>query len=179
VRRALAIQLIINRELGLNKNENPLQGSFIIEELTDLVEEAVLMEFERLSSRGGVLGAMERQYQRTKIQEESLYYEQQKESGAYPIVGVNTFISKEGSPFEIPEELIRSTVEDKDRQISNLRAFQQRNEDTAKESLEALQSAAVRGENLFAQLMETAKVASLGQMSRALYDVGGQYRRNM
>ncbi len=179
VRRALAIQLIINRELGLNKNENPLQGSFIIEELTDLVEEAVLLEFERLNSRGGVLGAMERQYQRTKIQEESLYYEQQKESGAYPIVGVNTFLSKEGSPFQIPKELIRSSSEDKDRQITNLRAFQHRNREAAETALADLQKAAVQGDNLFESLMEAAKVASLGQMSRALYDVGGQYRRNM
>jgi methylmalonyl-CoA mutase len=179
VRRALAIQLIINSELGLNKNENPLQGSFIIEELTDLVEEAVLAEFERISSRGGVLGAMERQYQRTTIQEESLYYEQQKESGQYPIVGVNTFLSKEGSPFEIPNELIRSTDDDKNRQISNLRAFQERNQAMAGEALDALQQTAVQGENIFSQLMETAKVASLGQMSQALFDVGGQYRRNM
>ena len=179
VRRALAIQLIINRELGLAKNENPLQGSFIIQELTDLVEEAVLMEFERLNSRGGVLGAMERQYQRTKIQEESLYYEQQKESGQYPIIGVNTFLSKAGSPFEIPKELIRSTTEDKDRQIANLRAFQDRNTEAAEKALTDLQQAAVHGHNVFNQLMETAKVASLGQMSRALYEVGGQYRRNM
>ncbi|HEX6302524.1 MAG TPA: methylmalonyl-CoA mutase family protein [Acidimicrobiia bacterium] len=179
VRRAMAIQLIINQELGLNKNENPLQGSFIIEELTDLVEEAVLTEFERLNSRGGVLGAMERQYQRTKIQEESLYYEQKKESGEYPVVGVNTFISKEGSPFEIPKELRRSSAEVKDRQIANLRAFQERNEEAAEQSLAELQRVAVHGENIFAQLMETAKVASLGQMSRALYQVGGQYRRNM
>ena len=179
VRRALAIQLIINKELGLNKNENPLQGSFIIEELTDLVEEAVLAEFERLNSRGGVLGAMERQYQRTKIQEESLYYEQQKESGEYPIVGVNTFLSKEGSPFEMPKELIRSTDDDKDRQIDNLAAFKNRNAGAAEQSLLDLQKAAVHGDNIFRQLMETAKVASLGQMSRALYDVGGQYRRNM
>ena len=179
VRRALAIQLIINKELGLNKTENPLQGSFIIEELTDLVEEAVLMEFERINSRGGVLGAMERQYQRTKIQEESLYYEQEKESGRLPIVGVNTFLSKEGSPFVVPDKLVRSTTEDKNRQISNLRAFQDRNKDRAEESLAELQRVAVHGENIFSQLMETAKVASLGQMSRALYDVGGKYRRNM
>ena len=179
VRRALAIQLIINKELGLNKNENPLQGSFIIEELTDLVEEAVLAEFERLNSRGGVLGAMERQYQRTKIQEESLYYEQKKESGEYPVVGVNTFISKDGSPFVIPEKLIRSTSEDKDRQIANVRSFQERNERVAGESLAELQRVAVHGENVFEQLMETAKLASLAQMSQALYDVGGQYRRNM
>ena len=179
VRRALAIQLIINRELGLNKTENPLQGSFIIAELTDLVEEAVLMEFERISGRGGVLGAMERQYQRTKIQEESLYYETQKESGEYPVVGVNTFLSKEGSPFVIPTELRRSTDEQKDRQISNLRAFQERNKEAADESLTELQRVAVMGENTFGQLMETSKVASLGQMSQALYEVGGQYRRNM
>ena len=179
VRRAVAIQLIINRELGLTKNENPLQGSFIIEELTDLVEEAVLLEFERINSRGGVLGAMERQYQRTKIQEESLYYEQQKESGLYPIVGVNTFISKAGSPFVVPEELIRSTTTDKDRQITNVRAFQDRNTETGPPALAALQQVAVTGGNIFNQLMETAKVASLGQMSRALYGVGGQYRRNM
>ena len=179
VRRALAIQMIINRELGLAKNENPLQGSFVIEELTDLVEEAVLLEFERLNSRGGVLGAMERQYQRTKIQEESLYYEQQKESGAYPVVGVNTFLSKEGSPFVIPDELIRSTDDDKKRQIDNVRAFQERHSEPAARSLGELQTVAVGGGNLFEQLMETAKHASLGQMSSALYQVGGQYRRNM
>jgi methylmalonyl-CoA mutase len=179
VRRALAIQLIINKELGLNKNENPLQGSFVITELTDLVEEAVLAEFERLNSRGGVLGAMERQYQRTKIQEESLYYEQKKESGEYPVVGVNTFLSKTGSPFEMPKELIRSTTEAKDRQIANLRAFQERNQEAADRSLRDLQDAAEHGGNVFAQLMETAKVASLGQMSSALYAAGGQYRRNM
>ncbi len=179
VRRAVAIQLIINRELGLTKNENPLQGSFIIEELTDLVEEAVLLEFDRLSSRGGVLGAMERQYQRTKIQEESLYYEQEKEAGRYPVVGVNTFVSKEGSPFVIPKELIRSTDADKDRQIANVRAFRERNKDRARQALDDLQRVAVAGGNVFAQLMETAKVASLGQMSHALYEVGGRYRRNM
>jgi methylmalonyl-CoA mutase len=179
VRRAMAIQLIINRELGLAKNENPLQGSFIIEELTDLVEQAVLLEFDRLNSRGGVLGAMERQYQRTKIQEESLYYERLKESGEYPIVGVNTFLSKEGSPFVIPTELIRSTDEAKNRQITNLRAFQERNRDVSEQSLRDLQAAAVGGENLFAQLMETSKTASLGETSNALYNVGGQYRRNM
>ena len=179
VRRALAIQLIINRELGLAKNENPLQGSFIIDELTALVEEAVLIEFERLNSRGGVLGAMERQYQRTKIQEESLYYEQQKEAGSYPIIGVNTFLSKEGSPFVIPEELIRSTDADKRQRIEELDAFKARNSEVVDESLESLQRSAVDGENIFARLMETSKVASLGQMSNALYEVGGQYRRNM
>ncbi|HEY5889871.1 MAG TPA: methylmalonyl-CoA mutase family protein [Acidimicrobiia bacterium] len=179
VRRAMAIQLIINRELGLAKNENTLQGSFIIEELTDLVEEAVLAEFDRINSRGGVLGAMERQYQRTKIQEESMYYEQQKESGEYPIVGVNTFISKEGSPFQIPEELIRSTEDDKQRQIANLRAVQDRNAAVVDQELTSLQMAAIRNANLFEALMTTSRFASLGQMSHALYDVGGQYRRSM
>jgi methylmalonyl-CoA mutase len=179
VRRALAIQLIINQELGLTKNQNPLQGSFIIEELTDLVEEAVLAEFDRINSRGGVLGAMERQYQRTKIQEESLYYEQQKESGAYPVVGVNTFLSKEGSPFVVPQALIRSSDEAKKRQIANVRAFQERNRDRSGPALADLQATAISGGNIFDRLMETAKVASLGQMSHALYEVGGQYRRNM
>ena len=179
VRRALAIQLIINQELGLAKNQNPLQGSFVIEELTDLVEEAVLAEFDRLNSRGGVLGAMERQYQRTKIQEESLHYEQQKEAGLYPVVGVNTFLSKEGSPFVVPGALIRSTDQDKERQIANVRAFKERNAEVAESALEQLQKTAVSGGNIFGQLMETAKVATLGQMSHALYEVGGQYRRNM
>ncbi len=179
VRRALAIQLIINQELGLAKNQNPLQGSFVIEELTDLVEEAVLAEFDRLNSRGGVLGAMERQYQRTKIQEESLHYEQQKEAGLYPVVGVNTFLSKEGSPFVVPHALIRSTDQDKERQIANVRAFKERNAEVAGSALEQLQKTAVSGGNIFGQLMVTAKVATLGQMSHALYEVGGQYRRNM
>jgi methylmalonyl-CoA mutase len=179
VRRAVAIQLIINRELGLNKNENPMQGSFIIEELTDLVEEAVLAEFERISTRGGVLGAMERQYQRTKIQEESLHYEQQKQSGAYPVVGVNTFLSKDGSPFVIPAELVRSTEEDKDRQIGNVEAFRNRNQGRAEPALARLQQTAIHNGNLFETLLETTKVASLGEMSHALYDVGGKYRRNM
>ena len=137
------------------------------------------MEFERLNSRGGVLGAMERQYQRAKIQEESLSYEQRKESGEYPIVGVNTFLSKDGSPFEMPKQLIRSTDDDRNRQIANLRAFQDRNDVAAKVGLADLQKTAVHGDNLFHQLMETSKVASLGQMSSALYEVGGQYRRNM
>jgi methylmalonyl-CoA mutase len=179
VRRAMAIQLIINRELGLNKNENSLQGSFIIEELTDLVEDAVYAEFERLNDRGGVLGAMERQYQRTKIQEESLYYERLKESGELPIVGVNTFIGSDGSPFIIPNEVVRASDEAKNRQISNVAAFHTRNADTADTALGHLQKSAVRGANLFDALMEAAKVASLGQMSDALYQVGGQYRRSM
>ncbi|MEX0757090.1 MAG: methylmalonyl-CoA mutase family protein, partial [Acidimicrobiia bacterium] len=179
VRRAMAIQLIINRELGLNKNENPLQGSFIIEELTDLVEEAVYAEFERLNDRGGVLGAMERQYQRTKIQEESLYYERQKESGELPIIGVNTFLGSDGSPFIIPNEVVRAGDEAKNRQIANVRAFHARNAETAPSALRELQATATKGGNLFDALLETAKVASLGQMSHALYQVGGQYRRSM
>jgi methylmalonyl-CoA mutase len=179
VRRALAIQLIINRELGLAKNENPLQGSFIIEELTDLVEEAVLAEFESITARGGVLGAMERQYQRTRIQEESLYYERRKESGELPIIGVNAFLSAEGSPFQVPSQLIRSSAADKDRQISNLAAFQNRNLEVAPMALARLQRTATSSGNVFEVLMETAKVASLGQITRALYEVGGRYRRNM
>ena len=179
VRRALAIQLIINRELGLAKNENPLQGSFIIEELTDLVEEAVLAEFDRIDSRGGVLGAMERQYQRTRIQEESLHYERMKESGQYPVVGVNTFLSKEGSPFEEPDGLVRATDEAKQAQIRSLEAFQDRNAGKLSPALERLAAAASAGENTFAALMEVSKIASLGQITRCLYDVGGRYRRSM
>jgi methylmalonyl-CoA mutase len=179
VRRALAIQLIINRELGLAKNENPLQGSFIIEELTDLVEEAVLAEFERISSRGGVLGAMERQYQRQKIQEESLYYEKMKESGQYPIIGVNTFLDEDGSPFEVPEKVVRATDEQKQRQIENLRAFQERNAERAPAALDGLARAATSQKNTFDALMDAAQVASLGQITNRLYEIGGQYRRNM
>lgn len=179
VRRAMAIQLIINRELGLAKNENPLQGAFIIEELTELVEEAVLGEFKRISDRGGVLGAMETMYQRGKIQEESLYYETLKHSGEYPIVGVNTFLNKNGSPTIIPSEVIRSTEEEKQIQISNLAAFQKRNSGIAATQLQELQVAAVKNRNIFAQLMEACKICSLGQISHALYEVGGQYRRNM
>ncbi len=179
VRRALAIQLIINRELGLAKNENPLQGSFIIEELTDLVEEAVLAEFDRLTSRGGVLGAMERQYQRSKIQDESMRYERQKESGAYPIVGVNTFLSGSGSPFQVPEQVIRSTDEDKDRQVAAVRTFRSRDPKRTGDALEDVARAAVGGRNVFDALMEASKWCSLGQLSSALFDVGGRYRRNM
>jgi isobutyryl-CoA mutase len=179
VRRAMAIQLIINRELGLAKNENPLQGSFIIEELTDLVEEAVLAEFDRLTDRGGVLGAMERMYQRSKIQEESLLYERMKLSGELPIVGVNTFLSAEGSPFVIPDEIIRSTGEDKQRRIEAVRAFQERNAKEAELVLARLQKTALEGGNTFEALMEATKVASLGQLAHALYEVGGRYRRNM
>jgi methylmalonyl-CoA mutase len=179
VRRAVAIQLIINKELGLNRNENPSQGSFLIEELTDLVEEAVLLEFDRLNDRGGVLGAMETMYQRTRIQEESLRYEQLKSSGELPIVGVNTFLSKDGSPFVRPAELIRSSDEDKDQLVAEVSALHERNEKEAAEVLDHLQRAALSGGNTFEALMDAAKVCSLGQMSAALYAVGGRYRRNM
>jgi len=179
VRRAMAIQLIINRELGTAKNENPNQGSFLIEELTDLVEEAVLTEFDRLTERGGVLGAMERMYQRNKIQEESLYYEHQKHTGELPLIGVNTFLNKKGSPTIIPGEVIRSTMEEKEQQIQNLKAFWKRNEAKSENELKKLKEVAINNGNLFAQLMETAKYCSLGQITHALYEVGGQYRRNM
>lgn len=182
VRRAMAIQMIINREFGLAKNENPLQGAFIIEELTELVEEAVLEEFMRLNDRGGVLGAMETQYQRSKIQEESLYYEHMKHSGELPIIGVNTFINpKTLDPSFIPPkiELARATAEEKQQQIRNLQEFQQRHQNEASAALRKLQETAQSGGNIFAELMETVKVASLGQITRALYEVGGKYRRNM
>lgn len=179
VRRAMAIQLIINRELGLAKNENPLQGSFIIEELTDLVEEAVLAEFDKITERGGVLGAMETMYQRGKIQEESLYYETLKHTGEYPIIGVNTFLSSKGSPTVIPAEVIRSTTEEKETQIANLHALWERSGDAGTEALKRLQAVAVRGGNVFEELMETVKTCSLGQITQALFQVGGQYRRNM
>jgi methylmalonyl-CoA mutase len=179
VRRAMAIQLIINRELGTAKNENPNQGSFLIEELTELVEEAVLTEFKRITERGGVLGAMERMYQRNKIQEESLYYEHQKHTGEYPIVGVNTFLSKNGSPTIIPQEVIRSTKEEKEFQITALNNFKKRHSVTSEEALKKLQHVATNNGNLFAELMETVKHCSLGEITHALYEVGGQYRRNM
>jgi methylmalonyl-CoA mutase len=179
VRRAMAIQMIINRELGTAKNENPVQGSFLIEELTDIVEEAVLAEFDRITDRGGVLGAMERMYQRNKIQEESLYYESLKHSGELPIVGVNTFLNKKGSPTLLPGEVIRSTPQEKERQIKNLRAFRKRNRSVSADALKKLQHVAVKNENLFTELMETVKHCSLGEITHALYEVGGQYRRNM
>ncbi|MCS6917272.1 MAG: methylmalonyl-CoA mutase family protein [Chitinophagales bacterium] len=179
VRRAMAIQLIINRELGLAKNENPLQGSFIIEELTDLVEEAVMAEFDRINERGGVLGAMESMYQRGKIQEESLYYETLKHSGQYPIIGVNTFLSSTGSPTVIPAEVIRSTQEEKELQITRVRELHQRHGDKASALLKNLQQAATTANNLFEHLMECTKYCSLGQITQALFEVGGQYRRNM
>jgi methylmalonyl-CoA mutase len=179
VRRAMAIQLIINRELGTAKNENPNQGSFLIEELTDLVEDAVMTEFNRITERGGVLGSMERMYQRNKIQEESLYYEHQKHTGELPLIGVNTFLSKNGSPTILPQEVIRSTTEEKEQQISNLNAFWKRNESRSKNELQKLKEVAVNNGNLFACLMDTVKYCSLGQITNALYQVGGQYRRNM
>ncbi|MDQ3291924.1 MAG: methylmalonyl-CoA mutase family protein, partial [Bacteroidota bacterium] len=179
VRRAMAIQLIINRELGLAKNENPLQGSFIIEELTDLVEEAVLIEFDRITERGGVLGAMETMYQRSKIQEESLYYETLKHTGEYPIVGVNTFLSSNGSPTIIPSEVIRATEEEKQYQIKMLELLHVRHSGIAEEKLKRMQEIAVQQKNIFEELMETVKFCSLGQITNALFAVGGQYRRNM
>ncbi len=179
VRRALAIQLSINKELGLAKNENPIQGSFIIEELTDLVEEAVLSEFDNITDRGGVLGAMETGYQRSKIQEESLYYETLKNSGELPIIGVNTFLSKEGSPVEIPEEVIRSTEQEKMSQINSLNNLHKAKKDDIELQLRKLQSAAIAGENIFAPLMEAAKFCSLGQITHALFEIGGMYRRSM
>jgi methylmalonyl-CoA mutase len=180
VRRAVAIQLIISRELGLNYCENPWQGSFAIEELTDLVEEAVYAEFDRISERGGVLGAMDTMYQRGKIQEESLYYESKKHDGSYPIVGVNTFMPKPGQEEEVHElELIRSSEDEKKRQIENVRAFQKRHADDAPSALEALQRVARERGNVFAELMHTVKSNSLGDISAALYAVGGEYRRNM
>jgi len=179
VRRAMAIQLIINKELGLAKNENPLQGSFIIEELTDLVEEAVYLEFDRITERGGVLGAMETMYQRGKIQEESMHYEMLKHTGEYPIIGVNTFLSSEGSPTIVPGEVIRATKEEKESQIATLNNLHQRNEAEAEKHLNALKKAAVANENVFEKLMEAVKYCSLGQITQALYQVGGQYRRNM
>jgi isobutyryl-CoA mutase len=181
VRRAMAVQMIITKELGLARNENPLQGAYIIDELTDLVEEAVLAEFERIDQRGGVLGAMETQYQRSKIQDESMLYEDRKHSGELPIVGVNTFLNPRAGEegYQIPGELARATVEEKEQQIRNLRAFQQRNKEQAPQALKRLQDAAVAGGNIFAELMDTVKVASLGQITKALYEVGGEYRRNM
>ena len=179
VRRAMAIQLIINKELGLAKNENPIQGAFIIEELTDLVEAAVLEEFDRITERGGVLGAMETMYQRSKIQEESLYYETLKHTGEFPIIGVNTFLSSKGSPTIIPAEVIRATEEEKQYQIDMLNNLHQTNGDKVNQYLSDLQDAAIKNENLFAQLMEATKICSLGQITSALFQVGGQYRRNM
>jgi methylmalonyl-CoA mutase len=179
VRRALAIQLVINKEFGLSKNENPTQGSFIIEELTDLVEAAVLAEFRALSERGGVLGAMERMYQRSKIQEESLYYETLKHDGTLPIIGVNTFLDPKGSPTVTPAEVIRATAEEKDYAITARDAFWKRNAAAAPGALDQVKRSALDGQNVFTALMEACKVCTLGQLSKALYQVGGQYRRSM
>jgi methylmalonyl-CoA mutase len=179
VRRAMAIQLIINKELGLTKNENPIQGAFIIEELTDLVEDAVLLEFDRITERGGVLGAMETMYQRSKIQEESMYYETLKHNGEFPIIGVNTFLSSKGSPTVVPEEVIRATEEEKQFQIQTKDLLNTANFEKVEEQIAILQEAAIQNENLFDKLMEATKVCSLGQITEALFKVGGQYRRNM
>ena len=179
VRRAMAIQLIINKELGLAKNENPLQGSFIIEELTDLVEEAVLLEFERITERGGVLGAMETMYQRSKIQEESMHYEMLKHTGEFPIIGVNTFLNSKGSPTIIPSEVIRATKEEKEYQIKMLQQLIANNSSDSINQIESLQHSAIQNQNIFEVMMEAAKICSLGQITNALFEVGGQYRRNM
>jgi methylmalonyl-CoA mutase len=175
----MAIQLIINKELGLAKNENPLQGSFIIDELTDLVEEAVYREFDSITERGGVLGAMETMYQRGKIQEESLHYEMLKHTGEFPIIGVNTFLSSEGSPTLIPGEVIRATSEEKEGQIQTLVQLHRAGADQVSEQLKKVKKAAISNENVFECLMEASKFCSLGQLTQALYEVGGQYRRNM
>jgi methylmalonyl-CoA mutase len=179
VRRAMAIQLIINKELGLSKNENPIQGAFIIEELTDLVEEAVLTEFDRITERGGVLGAMETMYQRSKIQEESLYYETLKHNGEFPIIGVNTFLSSKGSPTVLPKEVIRATEEEKQYQIAMLNELQKGNASKTDATLAEIQKIAIQNGNVFDALMEASKYCSLGQITDALFEVGGQYRRNM
>jgi isobutyryl-CoA mutase len=179
VRRAMAIQMIINHELGLAKNQNPNQGSFIIEELTDLVEEAVMMEFDRISERGGVLGAMETNYQRGKIQEESLYYETLKHNGQLPIMGVNTFLSSKGSPTTTPGEVIRATPDEKERQIDTIEKLHHIYSSESAYWCEQLKHTAARNENVFAILMEAAKFCTIGQITSALFNVGGQYRRNM
>ncbi|HAS50309.1 MAG TPA: methylmalonyl-CoA mutase, partial [Gammaproteobacteria bacterium] len=179
VRRAMAVQLIINKEWGVAKNENPNQGAFIIDELTHLVEEAVLQEFERISERGGVLGAMETGYQRGKIQEESLYYETLKHDGSLPIIGVNTFRNPKAKPEDVKIELARSTDEEKQSQLQRLREFQERNQQQSSAMLARLKQAAINNENLFAVLVEAVRCCSLGQITTALFDVGGQYRRNM
>ena len=179
VRRAMAIQLIINKELGLAKNENPIQGSFIIEELTDLVEEAVLTEFDRITERGGVLGAMETMYQRGQIQEESLYYETLKHTGKYPLIGVNTFLNSKGSPTILPKEVIRATEEEKENQITTLKNLHKKNKAGMHDQLRSVQLTAIENKNIFETLMEACKHCSLGDITHALFEVGGQYRRNM
>ena len=180
VRRAMAIQMIINREFGLNKTDNPLQGSYIINELCEIVENAVLEEFERISDKGGVLGAMESMYQRSKIQEESLYYETLKDSGEFPIIGVNTYIADnidEQMNQEI--ELTRASNDEKNQQISRLRSFQEQNKNNSEKQLNKLREVALKNENIFEQLLETVQYCSLGQITNVLYEIGGKYRRNM
>jgi len=179
VRRAMAIQLIINREWGLAKNENPSQGAFIIEELTQLVEEAVLSEFERISERGGVLGAMETGYQRGRIQDESMHYEMLKHTGELPIIGVNTFKSPHGDGAPQKIELARSTEDEKQSQLQRLQSFHNLHANQATQVLERLRQAALANDNVFAVLMDAVRCCSLGQITRALFEVGGQYRRNM
>ena len=171
--------MLFRSEWGLAMNENPLQGSFVIDELTDLVEAAVLEEFDRINERGGVLGAMETMYQRSRIQDESMHYETLKASGELPLIGVNTFLGKDGSPIQLVQEVMRSTDAEKQAQIDGLVAFQRANGSAAGSALQQLQQQALDGKNVFAALMTAAKHCSLGQMSHALYDVGGQYRRNM
>ena len=175
----MAIQLIINKELGLTKNENPLQGSFIIEELTDLVEEAVLIEFDRITERGGVLGAMETMYQRSKIQEESLHYETLKHTGEFPIIGVNTFMNKQGSPTLIPNEVIRASKKEKVYQIKMLKELHKTFKNISNKRLNQVQQAAILNKNIFEELMTASKTCSLGEITNSLFEVGGQYRRNM
>jgi methylmalonyl-CoA mutase len=179
VRRAMAIQLIINKELGLAKNENPIQGAFIIEELTDLVEQAIYQEFDRITERGGVLGAMETMYQRSKIQEESLYYETLKHTGEFPIIGVNTFLSSKGSPTVLPQEVIRATTKEKEYQIQVVENMHKANAKEVAEQIQLLQQNALANKNIFEQLMEATKVCTIGEITEALFKVGGQYRRNM
>jgi methylmalonyl-CoA mutase len=179
VRRAMAIQLIINREWGLAKNENPSQGSFIIDELTELVEERVLAEFEKIAERGGVLGAMETGYQRGKIQEESMHYEMLKHTGEYPIVGVNTFRNPHGDPVVDTLELARSTDEEKQSQLKRLADFHERHAHESPAMLQRLQRAVIDNDNVFNVLMDAVRCCSLGQITNALFEVGGQYRRSM
>ena len=175
----MAIQMIINHESGLAKNQNPLQGAFIIEELTELVEEAVMAEFDRITERGGVLGAMETMYQRSKIQEESMYYEMLKLSGELPIMGVNTFLSSKGSPTILPGEVIRATPEEKEYQISMLKELHGTQKEKVEVALQKLKECAASNGNVFESMMEATKVCSIGQITNALFEVGGQYRRNM
>jgi methylmalonyl-CoA mutase len=179
VRRAMAIQLIINKELGLTKNENPLQGSYIIEALTDLVEEAVMVEFDRITERGGVIGAMETMYQRSRIQEESLHYETLKHTGEFPIIGVNTFLAKNGSPTLTPGEVIRAETEEKEAQLEQVARIHDGHAEPSAEAIDAIKSAAIEGKNVFESLLVSAKHCTLGQLSDALFEVGGAYRRNM